>query len=490
MKTKSLLVLCVLFLSIYTYGVSTYTVTNTNESGEGSLAWALESVTSADDVIAFNVNATTFTLSTAINESMTIDGLNEFNSQKIIFKKSSGINFASLSGKVLTLKNLILDGEGLSGAIGITADNTSTLHIENCVLQNINSSGAANNGGAARIQGVAIIKNSVFENNTQGAGTYGGGALCIYNSAAVTIENSSFIRNIGQRGGAIMANGTAAFTLNVSNTTFANNEAVGSTNARGGAVYLQCPTATEVNSTFINCTFTGNSALNNGGGICAFASAGKTININLINTILTNNMSGGNKYSDIDVWNLNERVYFPNATHCIYGTLLGTATGISWTSSINPADITTVTIFSETEEWVTGFERPVISEISSQKAIRISQSSIAKNAGTPSLEGFTIPTVDQLGSSRPSIPSIGAVESTISTIAPDVDNNEIILSAKNNVLSITGLSGVNTMMVYGITGNLLHSSLVKNNETIALDHITDNLVIVRIQNKNFKVFLK
>jgi predicted outer membrane repeat protein len=361
MKTKSLLFLCTFFASTLVFG-ETYTVTNTNESGEGSFAWAYSSATSAEDIITFNVDANEFTLSIVIENSLTIDGLNQFNSQRVILKKLQANKFADLVGTTVTFKNLIIDGEDMSSAIGISADNSSTLNIDNCILRNINSGGAANNGGACRIQGIATIKNSLFENNTQGSGTYGGGAICIYNNANVTIENTSFIGNIALAGGAIMANGTVAtgYILNVSNCTFANNEAsLGTTNRRGGAVYLQGPTATESNATFTNCTFTGNSAVNNGGAICAFASANKKININLINSILTHNMSGGNKYSDIDVWNLDSRVYFPTATNCIYGSLLGTATGINWISSINPLDISTADIFYEKEVWLTSFERPV-----------------------------------------------------------------------------------------------------------------------------------
>jgi len=490
MKTKSLLILCVLFVNTVIYG-ATYTVINTNESGEGSLTWAFESVTAAEDVIAFNVDATEFLLPAAINKAMVIDGLNQFNNQKIIFKKSAGNKFADLAGISLTLKNIVFDGESLSGAIGITADNASTLNLENCILKNINSGGAANNGGAARVQGIANITNCVFDSNTQGAGTYGGGAICIYNTANVLIENSSFVNNNGQRGGAIMANGTAAFTLKVSNTTFANNTATGSTNARGGAVYLQGPTATEVNSTFINCTFTGNSAINNGGGICAFASSGKKINISLINSIVTNNMSAGNKYSDIDVWNLDERVYFTSATNCIYGALLGTATAISWTNSINPADINEANIFMQTEEFVTGFERPVITDSNSQKVIRISENSIASNAGVATLTGYTIPTVDQLGATRPATPAIGAVEYDFTNnIIPNQDNQSVKIRMENSTVSFSGLSGEQQINVYGLTGNLLHKGLINNNENLSLGHLNANLVIVRVQDKSFKVLLK
>ncbi len=499
MKTKTLLFLCAFLVTTLAFG-TTYTVTNTAESGEGSLAWAYESATAAEDIIAFNVDATEFTIATIMNKSLTIDGLNQFNSQKIIFKKPVANKFLEIVGKTLTLKNLIFEGESTPGNIGLIADLTSTLNIENCILRNINSSAAANNGGACRIQGVLNIKKSLFENNTSGTGAYGGGAICIYNSANVTIENTSFVGNKAVAGGAIAAIATVAtgFSLTVSNCTFSNNIADQSTGVdkRGGAVYLKGTTASESNATFINCTFIGNSAANNGGGLCAFASASKKININLINSILLYNMSGGNKYSDIDVWNINDRVYFTTASNCIYGYLFGTGveTGIVWTNSIKPADITLANIFFQKETWMTTFERPVIAKVGEQKVAVLTTGSIADNAGVASLAGYSIPSVDQVGKSRPATPAIGALEYdpalliTVSNRA--INTNNIQLNIQGKQLSFRGLNGETEMLVYGLTGNLLHKSLVKDGVAVALDHLQSNFVIVKVQNQSFKVLLK
>ncbi len=466
----------------------------------GTLPWCISRAL-AGETIHFNVDATELTLSTAINKSLIIDGLNQFPGKKerMVLKKLQPNKFADLLGTTLTLKNLILEGENLAGAIGITADNASTLNIDNCVLRNINSNGSSNNGGACRIQGTANIKNSLFENNTQGTGTYGGGAICIYNSANVTVENSSFIGNVAVEGGAIVATGTVAtgFTLKVSNCTFANNIAArdAAADQRGGAVYLKGPTATESNITFINCTFTGNSAAKNGGALCAFASAGKKININLINSLLIHNMSAGNKYSDIDVWNINDRVYFLTATNCIYAKLFGTGVeaGITWTNSINPINTVETNIFFQKETWMTTFERPIITEIMGQKVALLSAGSIAKNAGVANLTGYTIPTLDQLGENRTGLPAIGAVEfnSIVSTgFNQTINANNIQLKRNGSQLSFSGLNGETEMSVFGLTGNLLGKKMVNNNLVIVLDNYNINFVIVKVQNQSFKVLLK
>jgi len=485
MKTKISLLLNLLLISTLSFG-AIHTVTNTNADGDGSLAGVYEAAADGD-TIAFNVDAESFTLPIAVDKGLTIDGLNQFNSSKMILKRDS-ISYISIIGKTMTLKNLIFDGEGIAGEIGILADNTSTLNMESCIFKNISSASRANNGSAARIQGIANINNCLFENNVQGTGTYGGGAICIYNAANVNIENSSFVGNKGQRGGAINAHGTAAYSLTVTNTTFANNEAEGSSNARGGAVYLTAPTALEVNAKFINCTFTGNYAKNNGGGLCAFASSGKKIYIDLINCIIAYNKTGN--HSDIDVWNLDSRVFFKTASNCIYGTAAGGAAGIVWTNSIQPADINLANIFEEIEDWTGSFKRPVLKSVSGQKIAAIPQNSIAKGAGIATLIGFTIPTEDQIGYDRPATPSIGAVEYHIPTGVSNAVNTELKMMTKDKVISFTGLSGVSPVAVYGLTGNLLHQSLVGNNQEISLDHLSDNLVIVRIDNKSFKAFLK
>ena len=177
-----------------------------------------------------------------------------------------------------------------------------------------------------------------------------------------------------EEGTTAQGDSTLSYSLTVTNTTFANNEAEGSSNARGGAVYLTAPTALEVNAKFINCTFTGNYAINNGGGLCAYAGSGKRINIDLINCIIAYNKTGN--HSDIDVWNLNERVYFNTASNCIYGTAAGGAAGIVWTNSIHPADINLADIFNEIEDWTGSFKRPVTANIhKSQQIIKIQHAS-------------------------------------------------------------------------------------------------------------------
>ncbi|OQB31703.1 MAG: Endonuclease/Exonuclease/phosphatase family protein [Bacteroidetes bacterium ADurb.Bin174] len=471
------------------------TVTNTNASGEGSFAQAFANAV-AGDVINFNLDSTEITLPNAMAmKNITINGFNAFNGERVIFKPAGADKsfFTLSSGITGTFQNIVFDGTGILGNSAIDAANGSTLNIDNCVFKNINSQN--NNGGAMRVQGVANISNSLFEGNYSN-GSYGGGAICIYNAADVKIENSSFVGNQGQRGGAVMVNSTVGSPLNleVYNSTFANNSVEGASNARGGAVYLQASfsAATLINSTFINCTFTGNYAINNGGGLCASAYSGKRINIDLINCIIAYNKTGSN--SDIDVWNLNERVYFNTANNCIYGTAAGGAAGIVWTNSIQPADINLADIFEEIENWTGSFKRPVIANIQGLEVAKLSEYSIASGAGVATLSGFSIPTTDQIGNDRPSTPAIGALEVIADFSTRDIqysgDENSTRIFVKNKTISFQGLSGAQMLSVYSMTGSLLHQSPVNNHEYLSLNHLSDNLVIVCVQGERFKIFLK
>lgn len=474
---------CVTVDMTYEQTLNIHTVTTGNISGTGSFSEALGNA-NYGDIINFDFDGDSIELVDALAlKSITIDGLNKHNFQPIVFTQSAANSFFSVaSGVSVSLQNIIFDGRNRLANSAVVTNNGSSLTIESCEFKNINAQ--QNNGGALRVQGEVLINNSSFENNTSNGG-YGGGAICLYNAANAEIENSSFFANTAPRGGAIHAEGTAAYTLKVVNSTIANNQAVGATNARGGGVYLACPTALEVLATFINCTITGNSALNNGGGLCAFASANKKININLINSIIAYNMTAGTKYSDIDVWNLNDRVFFTNATHCLYGAALGTAENISWTNSIKPADITSANIFRNTETWTGSFIRPEVADSNSLKLVYIASSSLARNAGVNTLAGFTIPSLDQLGNERKANPSLGAVEYTILTQVDKAPNTTIRVSRSDNVITFRGLAASHKVSVYNTSGILLMQTIVSNNDQIHLPSYQNNHhVIIRMEDTN------
>ncbi|MDD4428091.1 MAG: hypothetical protein PHG64_06860 [Paludibacter sp.] len=496
MKTKALLFLIAIVMCTG-LSAATITVTTNAASGDGSLVAAITAANDNDSII-FNFDAENneILLTDVIAmKSIAINGINLANNSKVIIKQTTAAkNFFNLAtGVTGRFYNLIFDGSAGATKICITAPNGSTILINNCVFRNINS--GTDNGGAGRLQGVIRIYNSLFENNTCD-GTYGGGALCIYNAADAIISKCTFVGNSSTKGGnagggAIVARGTVANPCNVSitNSTFANNTSA----SRGGALMSSVQTTSgttyQANVTAINCTFTGNKG---DGAVAAYTKYKGTSKLNLVNCLVTNNIdAAGTSYSDLieNVGTDPEGAVETNVNNVIYSTASETI-DTTGKNCIQVADPATANIFKSLETFATDKKRPVLTDTMGQKIAEISSSSIAKNAGVATLSGYTIPTDDQLGADRPTTPAVGAVEYIMSTSVPNADNNSLKILIRDKTVSFNGLSGESILSVYGLTGNLIHQSLVRNNEEVSLDQIKDNLVIVRIQNKNFKIFLK
>ncbi len=494
MKTKLLLLLVALVVGS-TLSATTITVTNVNSSGTGSFAEAYTSATTGD-IINFNFDGTELIFTDVIvMKSITIDGLNVFNNQKLILKQATASKsfFSLASGISGTFKNLVFDGTDILGNTGITAVNGSTLNIDACDFKNINAQ--ANNGGAARIQGVANIINSTFQGNTTG-GSYGGGALCIYNAADVTINKCSFIGNTSvangnSGGGAIVARGTAATACNVkiTNSTFANN-ASGKT---GGAILssIQSSTAYTVNVTAVNCTFGGNKG---DGAISSLTTAKGTANVYLVNSLVVNNVdAAAGVYSDLlETKGTDAATVALIEPHNVIYSVASSTVVTTDRNCIQVADASTADIFKELETFATDKKRPVLTVSNGQTVAMISSSSIAKNAGVSALTGYTIPTVDQLGETRSSTPAIGAVEfKDLGLGVPSINiDNKITLNIKNREIFVSGITKPTTAQVFSLTGSILQNVFVSDGSSISLQNTQGSIFILRIENKNFKVFVQ
>lgn len=239
-------------------------VTNTNNSGTGSLRQALldaNAVVGADTIIFDPTDfATAKTISLTsglpnITDSLSIQGTGaglltvERNAAASHFRvfTISGMNLAA-SFSDLTISG----GKSATNGGGISAGANCILTLQNVVLS---GNSAADNGGAIN------------------AGT----------NSTVTINNSSFTANTADNhGGAINLN-LGTFTLE--NTTTSGNSANGS----GGAVFI----VGSADGVFRNVTISGNTVSGTGGGI-AWDSTGGTVLVQ--NSTIVNNaasISGG-----------------------------------------------------------------------------------------------------------------------------------------------------------------------------------------------------
>jgi hypothetical protein len=193
---------------------STLTVTNTNDTGAGSLRGEILAASSGD-TINFNVSGTITLGSTlpAIAINLTIDG----SGQAITVDGKNSFQILSVnSGATLTLHNLtIANGSSLPAAVaGGGIFNSGTLTVTNCTFShNI----ALATGGAIDNSGTLTVTNSTFSGSRV---NHEGGA--IHNSGTLTVTNSTFFENVadGIFGGGAIFNSA---TMKVTNSTFFEN---------------------------------------------------------------------------------------------------------------------------------------------------------------------------------------------------------------------------------------------------------------------------
>ena len=272
------------------HAVAAATVTNTSDSGPGSLRQAIADTPAGGTVnFALSNCPCTITLTTgevAFAKSLTLAGPGadlltiSGNNSSRIFKvgQFQTILQASIVIEGLNIANGLagpLDG-GSGGAILIASHQTH-LTVRNSVITRNNARPSMSGGGIYATSGgsVTIIGSTIRENVIPGFGGVGGGVWSSGND--VTIVNSLFSMNeVGFVGGGLFFSGSAGEpkVLQIINSTFSQNQALG-----GGAFDVQNYATAHVSGSTIegntsgyavgnvlsatnitNCTFSGNSA--------------------------------------------------------------------------------------------------------------------------------------------------------------------------------------------------------------------------------------
>jgi hypothetical protein len=237
---------------------ATFQVTNTNDSGAGSLRQAIADANAAPgaDTITFAVTGTIRLTSgmLVVNGDLTIDG--------------RGADVLTVSGnrasRILAVTfasppRLEVHDITLADSLGSAIVNVGgIIDVRNSHFSG-NGSASAGGGAIQNLAGTVTVTDSTFAGNS----ALVGGAIESSNGATLTVANSTFSGNTAQPGGAISNSGaTAAIT----NSTFAGNSAGG-----GGALYNAGTGTMRVT----NSTFAGNTASSTPGG--AIHNAGLTI---------------------------------------------------------------------------------------------------------------------------------------------------------------------------------------------------------------------
>jgi hypothetical protein len=242
---------------------SSLVVSNTNDSGAGSLRQALLDANAAPgaDMVTFNLNGCPCTI------ILTTGALPVITGELAI--TGPGASLLTISGNDTT--RIFAVG---AGAI-VQLDGLGIAHgIEGLA-----------SGGALLNSGTLTVTNSTFSNNTAGGGLGGGSGGAIFNDGTLTITNSAFASNRvggfgGGSGGAIANNGS----LTVTNSTFSGNGASGESSAAGGAI------SNVGTLTVASTTFSANSVTGRLGGAGGGISNGGTLTVT--NSTFSGNVAG------------------------------------------------------------------------------------------------------------------------------------------------------------------------------------------------------
>jgi hypothetical protein len=232
-----------------------FTVTNTNDSGPGSLRQAIlnANLSPDDNVIDFDLSCSPCTITLT-------------------------------SGELLIDNNGTLTISGLgANQLSVSGNNVSRVFLTqpdvNLTINGLTISGGAvtGTGGAIYMQGALTLNDTIVSDNSaseEGGGIYNGGGTVTLNNTAVSDNSAS-----GDGGGIYNFMGT--MTLN--NSTVSGN----STTGNGGGIY------NNGTLTLTNSTVGGNSASGDGGGIYNnIVFPFDTTGLTLYNTTVSNNRTG------------------------------------------------------------------------------------------------------------------------------------------------------------------------------------------------------
>ena len=273
--------LTVLGLAAPAARAATRTVTNTKDSGAGSLR-AVIAAAAAGDTVTFTVTGTIKLTSGQITltQPVTLQGPGA-GSLAIDGNKSSRIFEASASSGTVTLNNLTLQNGYLYNDYGAGLENDgngAALVLTGCTISGCFNDYSGIGGGLYSSGGLMTLTGCLFTGNVAGAG---GGVEADGSSGRATVTGCVFTGNsAGAGGGYYNSRGQSTLT----NCVFTGNSA----SAYSGGFFSNTAT-----STLTGCSFTGNTGGSYGGALGSLNST----------TTLTDDIFYGNSASSSpEIW--------------------------------------------------------------------------------------------------------------------------------------------------------------------------------------------
>jgi predicted outer membrane repeat protein len=282
----------------------TFTVSNLNDAGPGSLRQAITDAntngngSAVDDVVfASGLSGTIDVGSTAgfglyPETAMNIQGpgagtirLNAVPS--IDYVVFTGIYYDGTPGDPITISGLTISGGSAVGRPGGGIENhTANLTVSKAVITGNSSD---EDGGGIYSDGapgnLTLIDSTVSGNTAEPTtGSYGGG---IFAGSDAKIQGSAIFDNNARDGGGVYSSSNDPNNLVIQRSTIANNHAV---NDDGGGVWFCCGESGE-KLTVQGSTITGNTSLTQGGGLNIYLSDVTYPRPEIDNTIISGNSS-------------------------------------------------------------------------------------------------------------------------------------------------------------------------------------------------------
>ena len=259
---------------------ATFTVTNTNATGPGSLVDAISQANASAGPHTINITASgTMSVTTplVLTQQMTINGpvatppvftIDGGNATRLIQVSASAAGPMTLTGITLTHGRV---DSAKGGAIDVPAGRT--LNLTNCLVTANSTTGTSSAdiflsaGGAISVAGTLNVQFSFISDNSA---TGPGGAIYSAATVTVSIAGSQLTGNQASNfAGAMYC--SASVLITITNTTFFGNQ---SGTGGSGAIGF-----TDTKAVIRGCTFSGNATLGAGGAMVTNSRTGEAIGI-------------------------------------------------------------------------------------------------------------------------------------------------------------------------------------------------------------------